>query len=324
MSPRETPELTAEEKAASEREAELVARERAWHGKERALDERRRGLAEREASLRARAVELAEKAPAVGVTVHEEVRAAGRAQVLEAPLAEFARAERRRALDARREAQRCRAEALDAAEVAAAGVEASLREADAELGHRENSVAALAREVIRRERAELEHRESRAREMAAASRREADERAARARQAEIGQRPAPAAPAAPARQEAVGEPPSESGSNRRRGLRLNVELDVTLASEHNFFSGFTQNISEGGLFIATHDYVDVGSEMDIKLHVAGREIRSRGRVAWLRDYNESAPDTSPGMGVEFIGLTPADAAAIEAFLRKREPMFYDI
>ena len=119
-------------------------------------------------------------------------------------------------------------------------------------------------------------------------------------------------------------PLEDSGANRRVHARLNVELEVSLSSEHNFFAGFTQNISEGGLFIATHEYAELGTELDIKLHLQyGREIRARAKVSWVREYNVDAQDTSPGMGVAFIGLSQTDQDAVNAFLRKRDPMFYD-
>ena len=40
--------------------------------------------------------------------------------------------------------------------------------------------------------------------------------------------------------------------NRRRHLRYAVELDVSMSSEHNFYAGFAENLSEGGVFVATH------------------------------------------------------------------------
>lgn len=325
-------DLIAEERAATERDAELTTRERALHGRERALEERRRSLAEREMSLRARASELAEKAAAVQVTLHEEVKSAASSRMLEAPLATLAEVDRRTALQVRRRAAEAREEAVDTAELAAVRVDETLREAEAELGHRENSVAALAREVIRRERSELDRREALARQMAADSdARKAEARAqAEAATAAAARATPPPRPAAARQKELeaadtqIGlKNPEDSGANRRIHPRINVELEVSLSSEHNFFAGFTQNVSEGGLFIATHEYAELGTELEIKLRIAGHELRSRGRVAWIREYNVDAQDTSPGMGVEFIGLPQKDVDMINAFLRKREPMFYD-
>jgi uncharacterized protein (TIGR02266 family) len=331
-------DLIAEERAATERDAELTARERAIHGKERGLEERRRSLAEREASLRGRAADLAVKALDLKLTVHEEVRSAATSRVLEQPLAELAASDRRALLSERAALQDKREDALDAAELAAARVEETLRDAEAELGHRENSAAALAREVIRRERAELDRRETLAREMAQRQRQEAQARSDARAQSAAQPPPAPgrssasaARPGGPTTAETAAtllhlpRPlPADDGANRRVFPRLNVELEVSLSSEHNFYAGFTQNVSEGGLFIASLEYPPVGAEVDVKLRLStGREIRGRARVAWIREYNEDTPDVSPGMGVQFVGLSPADVAIINAFVRQREPMFFE-
>jgi len=39
---------------------------------------------------------------------------------------------------------------------------------------------------------------------------------------------------------------------RRAHVRHDVELEVSLESESNFYMGLTENLSEGGLFIAIH------------------------------------------------------------------------
>jgi uncharacterized protein (TIGR02266 family) len=102
-----------------------------------------------------------------------------------------------------------------------------------------------------------------------------------------------------------------------------VEIDVTLHSEHNFFTGFTENISQGGLFIATHEYLPIGTELDLTFRLPNtREIRTRARVCWIREYNPDNVGVSPGMGVQFLELSPDDLALVSAFVREREPLFF--
>ena len=45
---------------------------------------------------------------------------------------------------------------------------------------------------------------------------------------------------------------SPGSSDLRRYPRHDVELEVTMESESNFYMGLTENLSEGGIFIATH------------------------------------------------------------------------
>ncbi|HEU5076246.1 MAG TPA: hypothetical protein VFU02_18765, partial [Polyangiaceae bacterium] len=43
-----------------------------------------------------------------------------------------------------------------------------------------------------------------------------------------------------------------SGRDHRIDPRAAVELDVSLGSDHNFYAGFVENLSAGGVFVATH------------------------------------------------------------------------
>ena len=45
---------------------------------------------------------------------------------------------------------------------------------------------------------------------------------------------------------------AEPGDTRRGHHRFSVDLDVSLGSDHNFYSGFAENLSVGGVFVATH------------------------------------------------------------------------
>jgi uncharacterized protein (TIGR02266 family) len=103
-----------------------------------------------------------------------------------------------------------------------------------------------------------------------------------------------------------------------------VDLDVSLGSEHNFYSGFAENISAGGVFVATHLVKPVGERMEISINLAdsGTMVRGVGEVRWVREYNE-ASDTPPGMGIRFIELAAGAEGVIQSFLATRDPLFFD-
>lgn len=115
-----------------------------------------------------------------------------------------------------------------------------------------------------------------------------------------------------------------STENRRSHPRFGVEIEVGIHSDHNFYAGFSENLSEGGVFVATHQTKPVGSviEISISLPTSEEPIRARGEVRWLRSYNETS-DSPPGMGIRFVELEPKSADAIQAFLRHRDPLFFD-
>jgi uncharacterized protein (TIGR02266 family) len=116
----------------------------------------------------------------------------------------------------------------------------------------------------------------------------------------------------------------DTGSSRRAFERHDVELEVTLESESNFYLGLTENLSEGGLFIATHMLRPLGTPVAVtlKLPNAPEPIVAHGTVRWIRQYSATS-DTDPGMGVRFEQLTPEQTNVIRNFLGARAPLFHD-
>lgn len=111
---------------------------------------------------------------------------------------------------------------------------------------------------------------------------------------------------------------------RREHARFGVDLDVSLGSDHNFYAGFAENLSGGGVFVATHALKPVGEIIEISINLPEKDvaITARGEVRWIREYNE-ASNVPPGMGIKFTVLGPGAEEAINAFLARREPMFFD-
>ena len=97
-----------------------------------------------------------------------------------------------------------------------------------------------------------------------------------------------------------------------------------MVSDHNFFTGFSCNVSEGGIFVATHRVRHVGARVEITFTLPGDEapIIARTEVKWVRVHNDSS-NVPPGMGLQFIEIAPESLARIGAFLRAREPLFYE-
>ena len=112
-------------------------------------------------------------------------------------------------------------------------------------------------------------------------------------------------------------------SHRREYARYKVDLDVSLGRDHNFYSGFAENLSAGGVFIATHLLRPVGEVVEVCVHLPdGAVIRAHGEVRWVRVFNAES-DTPPGIGVRFTVLESGCEEAVERFLHEREPIFFD-
>jgi uncharacterized protein (TIGR02266 family) len=96
---------------------------------------------------------------------------------------------------------------------------------------------------------------------------------------------------------------------------------VGVSTESNFYVGFTENLSAGGLFVATYSMQPIGSKVDIALTLPGGETMSlRGEVRWQR---AAADDGWPGMGIHFEDLSEQQEARMKRFLSFRAPLFYD-
>jgi len=103
-----------------------------------------------------------------------------------------------------------------------------------------------------------------------------------------------------------------------------AEIAISLDSDHNFYTSFTENISSGGLFIATRDLKPIGTTMEISFSIPGfdTKISTRAEVRWQRLEQDHA-DSMPGIGVRFLDLDAGQSQAINAFIGQRDTLFYD-
>jgi uncharacterized protein (TIGR02266 family) len=104
--------------------------------------------------------------------------------------------------------------------------------------------------------------------------------------------------------------------------RVTVRINITLSSDNQFYTGISENLSEGGVFVATYEFRKVGETVDLTLLLPNsRPIFADGVVRWVRDVSSSI-EVPPGMGIEFVSLNEMDTATIRAFLRLRAPLLF--
>ena len=110
-----------------------------------------------------------------------------------------------------------------------------------------------------------------------------------------------------------------TGADQREHPRLGVELAVTLGSDSNFYLGLTENISEGGVFIATERVEPVGLllEVAIALNDGLPPLRVVGELRWLRDCPPR------GIGLRFRDISPVDTVRVRMFALRRDPVFFE-
>lgn len=162
----------------------------------------------------------------------------------------------------------------------------------------------------------------------------ADEQTAQTLVAQAKARPPPVAPAPPpppmaarvADTVTTRPPPAKKFDGResqRIKQRVKMQAAVDFGSDNNFFNGFSANISDGGLFVATVNLVPIGTQIELNFSLpSGERIQAHGVVRWVREVDDKNPDAFPGIGVQFTKLDGDGQAAVERFVHSREPMFY--
>lgn len=115
----------------------------------------------------------------------------------------------------------------------------------------------------------------------------------------------------------------EEDDERRGEDRAEVSCDIGFQSETNFFAGFTGDLSDGGLFVATYDILPVGTELTVSFVLpGGHHVTARAEVRWTREHRDDDPEFHPGMGVSFEDLDPTHVEAIRNYMARREPLFF--
>ena len=114
-------------------------------------------------------------------------------------------------------------------------------------------------------------------------------------------------------------------SNRRIATRHDLKVEVSGQSDHQFFTGFSENISTGGLFIATYQTLPLGTTFQLSFSVPGvdRQFECKCEVRWVREHDAETPHAVPGVGVNFLELTASDEQILDTILGRVDTMFYD-
>jgi uncharacterized protein (TIGR02266 family) len=119
---------------------------------------------------------------------------------------------------------------------------------------------------------------------------------------------------------------NEQQQHVRASERFDLEVSVDLESDSNFYTGLTQNISSGGLFIATNAIRRIGDRITLKFLLPGQPepLAVETEVRWIRENSAlNRIDGASGMGLRFVNLSPQAAQAIQQFIESRDSLYYD-
>jgi uncharacterized protein (TIGR02266 family) len=106
--------------------------------------------------------------------------------------------------------------------------------------------------------------------------------------------------------------------------RLHFDVSVHIVSDHNFFAGLTRDISEGGIFVATHLPFEVGTRLEIQLLLPSdaQPALLLTEVRWVRSYSATS-GVSAGIGLKFVEPPAAVVARIHEFMNTRDPIYFE-
>ncbi|MEM1008138.1 MAG: TIGR02266 family protein [Myxococcota bacterium] len=113
----------------------------------------------------------------------------------------------------------------------------------------------------------------------------------------------------------------EKHEERRSYVRLPLsDMMVRYGHDGRVFFGSCQNLSPGGLFIATKTPAPYGSEVTLKFTLPGHDstLQAKGRVVRVsRETRNRALPNAPGMHVRFTKMTSITKEELKRFLVPR-------
>ncbi|HEY4183901.1 MAG TPA: PilZ domain-containing protein [Polyangia bacterium] len=103
----------------------------------------------------------------------------------------------------------------------------------------------------------------------------------------------------------------------RKHSRRTVELPVVVSDAANKVKAGIRfgaaDVSLGGAFLCSDLLFEIGEVLNLTIQLPdSRQILARGRV--VRVSRGATDEQPPGMGIEFVDLSPVDRAAVEAAL----------
>jgi uncharacterized protein (TIGR02266 family) len=109
------------------------------------------------------------------------------------------------------------------------------------------------------------------------------------------------------------------------GGRVHVEIAIDVASEHTFWADLALAVEKGGVFVATHHVISLGTLVDVELALpdGGRPMKLEGVVRWTRLHSEDS-DCPAGVGVKLLDPSPDAQERIARFTRVREPIVFEL
>jgi type IV pilus assembly protein PilZ len=107
------------------------------------------------------------------------------------------------------------------------------------------------------------------------------------------------------------------GIDRRVHERVLVDLEVDYRADDTFLFAYITDISAMGIFVKTETPQPQGARLNMRFRTPdGSLLEVEGEVIWINPPRPNDPEgRSPGMGIEFVDLTPKHREEILRMVR---------
>jgi len=106
-----------------------------------------------------------------------------------------------------------------------------------------------------------------------------------------------------------------TGRERREHQRVLVSMEVDYRCDETFLFAYITDVSAMGIFIQTSDPLPPGTLLNLRFKPpGGAQMDVEGRVIWVNPPRKH-DSINPGMGVQFVDLTPAQREQIKVLVR---------
>jgi uncharacterized protein (TIGR02266 family) len=101
---------------------------------------------------------------------------------------------------------------------------------------------------------------------------------------------------------------------RRQFARVDTRLQVQFVYAEGFFELKTEDLSLGGMFIATEHLVPAGEKIRMVLHIPGDQPSVKAVCEVVRVVEEGKPGQPAGLGVRFVEMDVASEMTVRSYL----------
>jgi type IV pilus assembly protein PilZ len=112
---------------------------------------------------------------------------------------------------------------------------------------------------------------------------------------------------------------SPDGRERRSYERFDVEMGMTWSvdtdDDATFLYASIANISALGIFVRSLEPLAAGTKLTMRFTVEGQAFELAGQVQWVNPVRALGDNLNPGMGIQFLELSPDDRERLVELVR---------